>query len=306
MALVHAGFIPLAPGQQPGFDHADVYHDAAGTVRLYIGHTGANRIDVIDCTTNTHLRSLPDLPGVAGVLINSEHDLLFSSDRACARVSVYRCSDETLLGRIAVGEHPNGLAYDPTRRRLFVFNLGQPPGEHCTVSVVDLDRFAVVATIPLPGRPRWAVYDAATDGIYANIRQPAQIVVLDAQNLAIRRTLPVPVAGPHGLAIVGEHLFCAADGAELVTLHRDTGAVLGTLALPGEPDVVMYDAALTRLYIAIGMPGVVCVVDTARRELVETIPTEAGAHTIGWNAAGRTLYVFQPASSGVGVLVEAL
>ena len=33
--------------------------------------------------------------------------------------------------------HPNGLAYDRRRRRLYAFNLGEPLGEGCTASVVD-------------------------------------------------------------------------------------------------------------------------------------------------------------------------
>src|SRR5438874_242237 len=160
MTLIHAGFIPIPAGQRPGFDHADVYYDATGPVRLYVAHTGADRIDVIDCTTNRHVRSLPDLPGVAGVLIDNEHNLLFSSDRAGDRVSIYRCSDETLVGRVAVGAHPNGLAYDAPRGHLFVFNLGDPPGQNSTVSVVAVEELAVIASLPLPGRPRWAIYDA--------------------------------------------------------------------------------------------------------------------------------------------------
>src|SRR5881397_1469573 len=128
MTLIRSGFIPVPPGATPGFYHADVYHDPTmGTTRLYVAHTGADRIDVIDCVTNTYLRALPDLPGVAGVLIDNDQNLLFSSDRGCARISVYRCSDEVLLGRVGVGPRPNGLAYDPTRRQLFAFNLGEVP-----------------------------------------------------------------------------------------------------------------------------------------------------------------------------------
>jgi DNA-binding beta-propeller fold protein YncE len=305
MALVRSGFISVPPGAKPGFDHADVYHDpTTGTTRLYVAHTGADRIDVIDCVTNTYLRLLPDHAGYAGVLIANDQDLLVSSDRGCARISVYRCSDEAVLGRVAVGQHPNGLAYDPTRRYLFAFNLGDPPGENCTASVVALDAMQVVATIPLAGRPRWAVYDAATDSVYANIRAPAQIIVIDPARLTISRSLDVPVAGPHGLALAGERLFCAADGQALMTLHRDTGALLHTLPLLGEPDVVMYDPELERLYVAIGMPGVICVMDTARLELLETVPTEPGAHTIGWSPVHRTLYAFLPASMGAAVFVE--
>ncbi len=279
MALTRVGFIPIPPGKEPGFDHADVYRcQSPVTSRLYVAHTGADRIDIIDCRTNSYLGSLPDVPGVAGVLIDSEQDFLFSSDRGSARVSIYRCSDETLLGRVGVGYRPNGLAYDPTRRRLFVFNIGDPPGVNCTVSVVTIDEMRLIATIPLPGRPRWAVYDAVTEHIYANV--------------------------PHGLAISGDRLFCAADGGALVALDRDSGAVLGSVTLPGEPDVVMHDPASARLYVAIGTPGVVSVIDEQRLMTLETVPTESGAHTIGWNPDTRTLYAFLPASRGAVVFAE--
>jgi DNA-binding beta-propeller fold protein YncE len=303
--LTRVAFIPLPPGKQPGFDHADVYLAQSPTAsRLYVAHTGADRIEVIDCLTNSYLGSLPDVPGVAGVLIDSEQDFLFSSDRGCARVGIYRCSDETLLGRVAVGERPNGLAYDPVRRRLFVFNIGDPPGVNCTVSVVAVDEMRVIATIPLPGRPRWAVYDAVTEHIYANVQKPAQIVVLSAMDLKIERAFKVPTAGPHGLAISDERLFCAADGGALVALDRDSGAVLGSVTLPGEPDVVMHDPALARLYVAIGSPGVVSVIDDHRLETLEIVETESGAHTIGWNPDTRTLYAFLPASGGAAVFAE--
>src|SRR5215468_8127446 len=305
MALKTAGFIPIPPGKQAGFDHADVYRcEAPATSRLYVAHTGADRIDVIDCLSNSHLRSLPDVPGVAGILIDSERDLLFSSDRGCARVSIYRCSDEALLGRVEVGHRPNGLAYDPVRHHLFVFNIGNPPGVNCTVSVVEVDEMRVIATIPLPGRPRWAVYDPASEHVYANIQKPAEIVVLDAPVLQITSAFKIPFAGPHGLAIAGERLFCAADGEALVALHRDTGAVIGTVALPGEPDVIMHDPTLARLYVAIGSPGIVSVIDDHRLETLQTVFTESGAHTIGWNPDIRTLYAFLPRSGGAAVFVE--
>ena len=190
MALTRISFIPVPPGKKPGFDHADVYRGRSPAAsRLYVAHTGGDRIDIIDCLTNSHLGFLPDVPGVAGILIDSEQDFLFSSDRGCARVSIYRCSDETLLGRVAVGDRPNGLAYDPARRRLFVFNIGDPPGVNCTVSVVAVDEMRVIATIPLPGRPRWAVYDPASEHVYANIQKPAEIVVLSATELQNKREL---------------------------------------------------------------------------------------------------------------------
>jgi DNA-binding beta-propeller fold protein YncE len=301
MSLERAGFITVPTGAKAGFDHADTYR--AGR-RIYVAHTGADRVDVLDCERRTYLRSLPNLPGVAGVLIDQQADLLFTSDRAVARISIYRCSDEQLLGRVSVGPHPNGLAYDSMRRSLYAFNLGEPLGQNCTASIVDVDSLQAVAEVPLRGRPRWAVYDAARDAVYANIRAPAQIAVIDCNELAITRALDVPSAGPHGLWLDRGRLFCAADGGALVVLDRDSGEIVASLSLPGEPDVLMHDPDLQRLYVAIGDPGVVCSFDSERLEPLETVGTEQGAHTTGWDPDSRSLFVFCPSSGCAAVYEE--
>jgi DNA-binding beta-propeller fold protein YncE len=301
VSLARASFIGLQAGAKSGFDHADVYRPGR---RLYVAHTAADRVDVIDCQQRAYVRSLPDLPGVAGVLIDEEHDLLFTSDRAVARVSVFRCSDEQPLGQVEVGPHPNGLAYDRVRRRLYSFNLGEPLGKDCTASVVDVDSLQVIGELMLPGRPRWAVYDSERDRIYANIRAPAQIIVLDVERVAINREISVPASGPHGLWLDHGRLFCAADGGALVVIDRDDGEVLASLPLPGAPDVLMHDTDLQRLYVAIGDPGLVCSFDSGRLELLETVETEQGAHTLVWDPDGRCLYVFCPSSGGAAVYEE--
>jgi DNA-binding beta-propeller fold protein YncE len=301
VSLVRVGFLPIPRGARPGFDHADNYR--AGR-RMYVAHTGADRVEVLDCELRTFLRSLTDLPGVAGVLIDEEHDLLFTSDREAARVSVFRCSDERLLGQVAVGPHPNGLAYDRRRRRLYAFNLGEPVGEHCSATVVELDSMRALVELPLPGRPRWALYDEERDRVYANIRGPAEIVLIDAAHATIDQAYQVPSAGPHGLSLDSGRLFCAADGGVLVALDSDTGEVIESLALPGAPDVVMHDPDLRRLYVAIGEPGLVCCFDTDRLESRETVETERGAHTIGWDPDARCLYVFCPESGGAVLFEE--
>jgi len=308
VTLRRVGFTAVPPGAKPGFDHADTYLGAAGS-RLFVAHTGADRVDVLDCRSGAYLHAITDLPGVAGVLVDSAHDLLFTSDRAAARVSVFRASDERLLGRVGVGPRPNALAHDPERGLLFSFDLGEPAGTNCTASVVSLAPTPrVLRTIPLFGRPRWAVFDEHTQSVYVNIADPAQIAVIDAATLELRAPIPVPAAGPHGLALVGERgrpsLWCAADAGALVIIDRDTRAVAATLPLPGTPDVIMYDQGLGRLYVAVGTPGMVTAFDVKRRARLETVATEEGAHTIGWDPASRRLFVFQPKTCGVAIYTE--
>jgi DNA-binding beta-propeller fold protein YncE len=305
VSLTPTGFIALPGGAPTGFDHADTYLHPAGS-RMYVAHTATNAVDVIDCRSNAYLRSLPDLPGVAGVLIETERDLLFTSDRGADRVSVFRCSDETLLAQVAVGSRPNGLACDTRRRNLYSFNLGEPAGANPNASVVSLDERRVIQTIGLPGRPRWAAFDRTIDSVYVNIQSPAAVLVIDAGVMIESARIEIGAEGPHGLALAPGRLFCAADAGELVVIDRLVGGPRLTKRLPlrGAPDVLMHDARTHRLYVAIGSPGVVTVFDTEALVELETIETELGAHTIGWDPASAQLYVFTPQRGGARVYKE--
>ena len=302
MTLRPVGAVAVPPGARPGFDHADVYLSGQQS-RMYVAHTGADRIDVFDCARREYVRELTGHPGVAGILIDSHQDLLLATDRAAARLSVYRVSDETLLAHVAVGQRPNGIALDTHQMRAFTFDLGDPPGEGCTMTAVDLARHTVVAQRKLPGRPRWAAYEDASRRVYANISEPATIIVVDPGTAEITESIPVPAAGPHGLALIDGVLFCAADGGELVVLET-SGRVRARLPLAGVPDVIMYDRDLARAYVAIGSPGVVQSFDTKLLRALETVETEEGAHTIGWDPQRKELWAFAPRSSAALVFAD--
>ncbi len=296
MTLRRLGFVEVPRGAKSGFDHADVLVTAVGS-RMYVAHTGADRVDVFDCRDMRYLHAIEGHPGVAGILIDSALDLMLTTDRGCARLSIYRASDEKLLGQVAVGERPNGVALDVREGRAYTFDLGEPPGVGCTCTIVDVAGRAVIGRIALPGRPRWALYDTSSRSVYANISDPPSIVVIDTSERRIERSIEIPSAGPHGLALIDDALFCATDAGELVVIGRD-GAIRASLKLAAAPDVVMFDRGLQRLYVAMGSPGLVQSFDTADLRLVETIETEEGAHTIGWDPELRRLWVFAPRSCG--------
>lgn len=303
MTLRRVALIEVPRGAKPGFDHADVFLMNAGS-RMYVAHTGADRIDVFDCAKGEYLRALDGHPGVAGVLIDSDLDLMLTTDRAASQLTFYRISNEKLIAQFAVGAHPNGVALDTRQMHAYTFDLGDPLGTDCTATIIDLGKRAVIGQLPLPGRPRWAAYDRSSQAIYANIADPPAIVVLDTLSRKIIRTLEVPSAGPHGLALIDGLLFCASDAGELLVLDL-SGRVHARSALAGAPDVVMYDRDLARVYVAIGSPGVVQSFDTKPLQMVETVGTEEGAHTIGWDPVRKQLWAFAPRSCGAIILQES-
>jgi DNA-binding beta-propeller fold protein YncE len=153
----------------------------------------------------------------------------------------------------------------------------------------------MIADIAVPGRTRWAVYHAQQDAFFVNIADPAQIVIIEAADPKwIARSYPIPAAGPHGLDldIEQDRLFCACDGRKLIILDAGSGGVLAECDLAGMPDVIFFNAVLRHLYVAIGDPGVIEVFDTDTLERVETVLTEKGAHTIGFDPDRNKVYAF--------------
>jgi len=161
----------------------------------------------------------------------------------------------------------------------------------------------------MPGRTRWAIFDLEQRLFFVNIADPSQIVVIDPDApLAVARTVEVPARGPHGLELdsSGHRLLCACDEGKLVSLDSRSGEVLGTLDLSGAPDVVFLNHALRHLYVAIGDPGVIDVIDIAAWKTREVIPTERGAHTLAHDEGAHRVYAFLPQTHRASVFQDGI
>jgi hypothetical protein len=172
--------------------------------------------------------------------------------------------------------------------------------------VVDVSARRRIADIAVAGRTRWAVYDPIAEAFHVNIADPPQIVSIDAERAIVRRVLAMPSAGPHGLDIdvARRRLFCACDAAVLLEVDADTGKVIASEAIAGVPDVVFFNATPSRLYVAIGEPGLVEVFGTTPLRRQESVTTEVGAHTLSFDAARNIVCAFLPASHRAAVYQE--
>jgi DNA-binding beta-propeller fold protein YncE len=296
MVLEQTGEVPLPAHDQPGgFDHAAV-HGRRGW--LYVAHTANNALDVIDCVSHAYRGSVSRLAGVAGALVCEEQDLVFTSNRAEGTVGILPAGHEEAGVRVPVGGKPNGLAYDPRRRLLLAATVGDParPGSF-TASMVDVDARTMIADIPVPGRTRWAVFDAETGSFYVNIADPPVIAVIEAANpTVVARAFAIPAAGPHGLDLdaATRRLYCACDGGVLVVLDCQSGRVLAQTELAGAPDVIFLNPERGHVYVAIGDPGLIEVFESERMRRIDSVPTERGAHTLGFDPPRNTVYAFLP------------
>jgi len=301
--LKHTGYIELPEHQSTGgFDHAAVHSDLG---RLYVAHTANSALDVLDTETDTYLHSIPGLNGVAGALVSETSGWVFTSNRGENSVGMFMPESESTLEKVSVGIRPNGLAFDDQHGLLLSAHVGDPAiPDSFTVALVDVAGRRVQASIPVPGRTRWTIFDPVAKVFYVNIANPPQIVVIDPQAPGhVSRVYEIPAEGPHGLDLdlLNRRLFCACDGGVVFTLNADTGKIQMQAALSGVPDVIFYNAIRRHLYVAVGDPGVIDVFDPQTLMRLETLPTEKGTHTLGFDSLRSKLYAFLPATHRAAV-----
>lgn len=295
--LTPGRFIPIPNSRGSAFDHGA--YDPL-TMRLFVAHTAANTLEVLDHGTGHHVRTLPDFPEAAGVVVGNGTVLV--TNRGSASLSIV---DSTSLERnatIPVSPRPNGVAIAPGKGLAVVACIGDDshaPVLHC-FPLTGGDQ----ATLPLPGRPRWCVVDEAETRVFLAIQNPSVVLVARLPDLAPIAQWPLPSAGAHGIDIdaAGSRLFVACDGGALVALSADTGAVTALWSLPGGPDATFYNPESGLVHVAVGDPGVVVSINP---------PTGAMATCVTEDRAGTTalvrpdrLYVFLRQRGGALELIE--
>jgi DNA-binding beta-propeller fold protein YncE len=299
VTLVFKANVALPRHAAGGFDHGDVH---PGTGRVFVAHTANGTLEVVDGERLRLERTLPGCAEASGVLYAANGgEVVFAAargDGAVLKVDPNTCEQ---LGQFPVGPKPNGLAWDHDRGQMLVADV-----ETFDARLLDPQTGTCLVVHELPGRPRWTVYDAPRRRFLVNIREPACVVALAAESLEETVRIEGLAAGPHGLDVdrSGERAFVACDAATVCVLDLTTDRETTRVPISGEPDAVWYSATAQSLYVAIGKPGVVYVIDTNAFTVAQQVVTEEGAHTTAFDSQRRRLYVFLPRSCQAAVYEE--
>ena len=119
---------------------------------------------------------------------------------------------------------------------------------------------------------------------------------------------PEVPAGPHGLDLdrARNRAFVACDVGKVAVLDLSTDQEIARVAIAGEPDAIWFSTAADHLYVAIGAPGVIDVLDGETLSVVDEVATERGAHTTAFDSQRHRLYVFLPRSCQASVYQESM
>ena len=297
MPLRTIGNIPIPDSNATLFDHGAFEPQ---TRRVFAAHTARSRLEVIDHDGLCHMTSLDGFAGAAGVVAGEGTVLV--TNRGSAQLAVVDAGTLRTRAIHPTGPRPNGVAFSPALQLAMVATIGDETcgPELLTVRLSDARQWV----IPLPGRPRWCVTDAAGERVFLAIREPEMVLVARLPELDEVIQWPIPSEGPHGLDIdhVAGKLYVACDGGALVQCDVRNGAIGSLWPLPGSPDATFFNPDSGLVHVAIGDPGLIQSINPMTGDNV-SFYTAHGAQTTALVPPDH-LYVFSPSHGGVLALRE--
>ncbi|GEM33638.1 hypothetical protein NN3_46450 [Nocardia neocaledoniensis NBRC 108232] len=294
LPLREVGGIALSGGTAR-FDYTSL---DPGSGALYIAHMGAGEVIEVDTRAHRVVRTIADLPGVHGVLAVPGRHQVFATVTDRNQMATIDADTGVVVRTTPTGEYPDGLAYDSRRAAVWTTN------EHAgTETVIDADTGVVQATVGLGGEVGNVVYDVAIDRVLVGVQGRGEIAVIDPATFAVTDRIGVPgCAGPHGLALDGpdQVVFVGCEGnATLVTVDLTARRVTDRHGVGPTPDVLVYDEAARRLYVA-AESGWVSVFDYhgGRTTVVASRFMADGAHTLALDPGTHHSFFPLPRSAG--------
>src|SRR5256712_6511837 len=238
--------VPL-PGSATRFDYQSL-ESVSG--RRFISIIGDVHLVVFDVRAGRVISNLDGFPTVTGVLAVPAEHRAYASATGDHAVVVVDDSSLRIVARVPGPRFPDGIAYAPEEQRVFV---SDESGRRDFV--IDAATNSVVARIELDGEAGNTQYDAGSHCVIVAVQTANQLAVIDPATATIVRriTFDKAVRYPHGFYIDAPHRLAFISGQEsgtLGVLDLRTLQLRQVLPIGSDPDVLAFDPALGRLYVA--------------------------------------------------------
>jgi YVTN family beta-propeller protein len=274
-----------APGGKEYWDY--ITFDKA-TRNLYVSHN--TEVKVVDADSGAIVGSIPNLKRVHGIALVSELGRGFLSDGGADEVVAFDMKTLKVTGHIKTGGNPDCIIYDPVSKHVFTFN-----GKTNDSSVIDPATAAVVATIPMGGRPEYAVADGQGT-IYDNIEDKNEVVALDSHTNTVKARWPIaPAEGATAIDLDVQHhrLFIGGRNKVQAILNVDSGKIVQTLPIGAGVDTNIFDPENALLFVAVreGILHVFHEDNPDHFSVVEGVKTEFGARNMALDPKTCQLFI---------------
>ena len=277
--------VPL-PGPPARFDYQSL---DPTTGLLWIAHMGADELLGFDVGARRVAVRVPEMRGVTGVRAGPGLGRVFASLSAGHAVAVLDGREGRVLSRVPGGRFPDGLAYAPEARRLYVSDeYGRRE------LVVDVPTSTVRAPVALGGEAGNTQYDSVAGRIWVAVGTRDELVGIDPRTDSIADRIAGPgIEGPHGFLVDAERRVAYVTGeanGRLGVLDLRARRVVRTYRVGDGPDVLALDPGRHRLFVA-SESGVIAAFDIQADTLVPLPSYRAPrAHSVAVDPATHLVY----------------
>jgi DNA-binding beta-propeller fold protein YncE len=247
------------------FDYQSI--DSA-TGRLAVSKMGSGKLLVFDARAQKLIAELDGFPKTTGVLMVPELKKIYASvpgaglaaslsvalgmtgvSKGSGAVAIVDSASLKEITRLPGGVFPDGIAFDPKERRIFV---SDEMGGALTVIGADNDK--PLGRIDTGGEVGNVQYDPVTQRIYVPVQSHDELIAVDPVGLkVVARHKLFGCRHPHGLHIAeGAAIgYVACDENDrLFAVNLTNGKITAELPIGRDADVLATDPGLKRLYVA--------------------------------------------------------
>lgn len=227
----------------PGEGRGDYLTVDSATRRLYVTHSSA--VHILDLDSLKPLAQVTGLKAAHGVALADGK--AFVSDGDQNAVIAFDPATGKTLKTIPTGKKPDSILFDKASGKIMAFN-----GDSDEISVIDPATDSVVKTIKLPNGPEFSQTDDKGK-VWVNMEEGNDIGVIDTKTMALAGTIPLPGCdGPAPLMFdpANRLLFSGCGNKIMTVTDADSGKVLTTVPVGGDPDGIAFDGDRKRIYVA--------------------------------------------------------
>ncbi|HVS90816.1 MAG TPA: hypothetical protein VHE59_02210 [Mucilaginibacter sp.] len=256
--------------------------------RVYVSH--GMQVNVIS-TSGDSLGYIPNTVGVHGIALVHDLNKGFTSNGRANSVTVFDLKTLTRTNDIALPvKNPDAIFYDDFSKKVITCDGGSHD-----LCVIDPATEKVVTTVPLGEKLETAVSDGKGK-IFVNGEDNSTVHVVDANTFKEITSYKIDGgSSPSGLDIDRKtnRLFIGCgDSKTMVVMDASNGKTIATFPI-GRTDGLVFDPKLKIAYASNGEGTITAVkeVNANKFELLENIPTEPGARTIGIDLVTHHLFL---------------
>jgi DNA-binding beta-propeller fold protein YncE len=235
------------PAVEGRIDHLDL--DAANE-RLFACALGNNTVEVIDLRKGQRIHSITGLDSPQGIAYIPELDRLFIANDKGGICKIYDAKSYQPVGEINFKDDADNVRYDDSLKRIYVgFGSGG-------IGIVSASEGKTVGSIKLAAHPEAFELEKQGHRIFVNVPNARQVAVVDrdkGEMIATWKTNGAFGNFPMALDENNQRLFIGCRmPSKLVVLNAESGDVVASIDISGDPDDVFYDNKRHRIYAICG------------------------------------------------------